>query len=105
SNCSTGVSSRFVKPAARSSRQKSLRGLAKWAPAAAETRPGLIPQKTTRRPGPRTSGIADSGCFGLCDLLWVTRVEELLETAPVVELLLLAVLDEVAAQMHVARLG
>jgi hypothetical protein len=47
-----------VKPAACRSRQKSLRGFAKWAFAAADTRPGLIPQKTTRSPGPRTSGTA-----------------------------------------------
>lgn len=38
-----------------------------------------MPQKTIRSPGPRTSGIADSGCFGLCERLGVTRVEELLE--------------------------
>jgi hypothetical protein len=47
-----------VKPVSCSRRQKSLRGLAKCAPAAAETRPGLIPQKTTSRPGARTSGTA-----------------------------------------------
>jgi hypothetical protein len=40
----------------------------------------LIPQKSTRRPGARTSGIADSGCFGLGELERVTGVEELLET-------------------------
>ena len=58
SNCSSGSYSRGVNPASPRSRQKSLRGLAKWARAAAETRPGLIPQKTTRSPGPRTSGTA-----------------------------------------------
>ena len=53
-----------MKPASWSSRQKSLRGLAKWAFAAAEKRPGLIPQKTAARSGARTSGTSDSGCFG-----------------------------------------
>src|SRR5581483_10424912 len=57
-NCSCGSYRREVKPAACSSRQKSLRGFAKWARAAAETRPGLIPQKTTRKPGASTSGTA-----------------------------------------------
>ena len=56
SNCSCGSSRRGVKPASWSSRQKSLRGFAKWAAAAAETRPGLIPQKTTLRFGASTSG-------------------------------------------------
>src|SRR5947209_2459185 len=55
--------------AAWSSRQKSFRGLAKCACAAAETRPGLIPTKTTRRFGPRTSGTAlcsfGRGSFGI----------------------------------------
>ena len=51
SNCSDGSSRRGVKPAAWSRRQKSLRGFAKWALAASEKRPGLIPQKTTREPG------------------------------------------------------
>jgi hypothetical protein len=49
-----------VKPAAWSSRQKSLRGLAKWALAAAETRPGLIPQKIAVRPRARTSGTSEA---------------------------------------------
>src|SRR6266540_2897966 len=79
SNCSAGVSRRRVNPTACSSRQKSLRGFAKCAPAAADTRPGLIPQNSTRRSGPRTSGIADSGCFGLGELVRVTGVEKLLE--------------------------
>ena len=57
-NCSSGSYSRDVNPAAWRSRQKSLRGFAKCAPAAAETRPGLIPQKTQRRAGARTSGTA-----------------------------------------------
>ena len=47
---------RGVKPASWSSRQKSLRGFAKCAPAAADTRPGLMPQNTTERPDARTSG-------------------------------------------------
>ena len=47
-----------MKPAAWSSRQKSLRGLAKCACAAAECLPGLIPQKTTASPGASTSGTA-----------------------------------------------
>ena len=50
-----------MKPASCSSRQKSLRGFAKCAAAAAETRPGLIPQKMQVRPCARTSGTADSG--------------------------------------------
>ena len=62
-NCSSGWYSRGVKPAACSSRQKSLRGLAKWAFAAAETRPGLIPQKIAVRPGARTSGTSELGGF------------------------------------------
>src|SRR6185437_2472454 len=79
SNCCSGSSSTGVKPAACRSRQKSLRGFAKCAWAAADTRPGLIPQKSTRRSGARTSGIADSGCFGLAELDGVTCFEELLE--------------------------
>ena len=47
-----------MNPASWSSRQKSFRGLAKCAAAAADTRPGLIPQKTTARSGARTSGTA-----------------------------------------------
>jgi hypothetical protein len=44
--------------------------LAKWAAAAAETRPGLIPQKIAVRPDASTSGTADltagaSGTFSL----------------------------------------
>src|SRR5690242_14941486 len=81
SNCSAGVSSRCVKPAAWSRRQKSFRGFAKCACAAAETRPGLMPQKSTRSPGARTSGTADSGCFGLGELAGVTRLEIFLEAA------------------------
>ena len=57
---SRGSSRRGVNPAACRSRQKSFRGLANGAPAAALTRPGLIPQKTTRRPSARTSGTAES---------------------------------------------
>src|SRR6266550_8784578 len=57
-NCSSGSKRRGVKPASWSSRQKSLRGLAKCAAWAAETRPGLIPQKTQVNPGARTSGTA-----------------------------------------------
>jgi organic hydroperoxide reductase OsmC/OhrA len=78
SNCSLGSYSRDVKRAACSSRQKSLRGFAKCARAASETRPGLIPQKTTRRPGARTSGTALGG-FGLWDEPFV---EPLLEATP-----------------------
>src|SRR5262245_17987704 len=72
---------RGVKPAACKSLQKSFRGFAKCAFAAAETRPGLIPQKSTRRSGASTSGIADSGCFDFwfCALGRVTRFEQLLE--------------------------
>ena len=58
--CSWGSSSRGVNPAASSSRQKSLRGFAKAAPAAALVTPGLMPQKTSRTPGARTSGTAES---------------------------------------------
>src|SRR5439155_1379854 len=50
-------------PAAWSNRQKSLRGFAKCAAAAAETRPGLMPQKTTLTGDPgggRTSGTSTS---------------------------------------------
>src|SRR6187401_3245654 len=79
SNCSSGWYSRGVKPAACSSRQKSLRGLAKWAFATAETRPGLIPQKIAVRPGPRTSGTSDSGCFGFAriELVFEQGAEQL----------------------------
>jgi hypothetical protein len=45
-------------------------------------RPGLMPQKSTRNPGARTSGTAESGCFGLGELGGVTRFEELLEADP-----------------------
>src|SRR5207248_182781 len=55
-NCSCGSSRRGVKPASWSSCQKSLRGFAKCAACAADTRPGLIPQKTQANPGPSTSG-------------------------------------------------
>jgi hypothetical protein len=44
-HCSCGSSFRGVMPESASSRQKSLRGLAKCAPAAADRKPGLIPQK------------------------------------------------------------
>ena len=47
-----------MNPAAWSSRQKSLRGLAKCAAFASEWKPGLIPQKTTSRSGASTSGTA-----------------------------------------------
>ena len=69
-----------MKPAACSSRQKSLRGLAKWAFAAAETRPGLIPQKIAVSPGPRTSGTSLSGGFGFdagVELVFKERTEQL----------------------------
>src|SRR5207247_9526958 len=39
-----------------------------------------MPQKSTRSPGARTSGMAHSGCFGLGELVRVTGVEEFLET-------------------------
>src|SRR5919201_350715 len=78
-NCSCDSKSRGVKPESWRSRQKSLRGFAKCAPAAAEIRPGLIPQKITRSPGARTSGTAESGCFGLCDGVRITGVECFLE--------------------------
>jgi hypothetical protein len=76
-----------VKPVSCRRRQKSLRGLAKWAPAAADTRPGLIPQKTTSRPGARTSGSAPvSGSCRLatvgCRLGRLSTVESLLEGLP-----------------------
>jgi hypothetical protein len=38
-----------------------------------------MPQKSTRNAGARTSGTADSGCFGLGG---VTRFEEFLEADP-----------------------
>ena len=68
-----------MKPAACRSRQKSLRGLAKWAFAAAETRPGLIPQKIAVSPGARTSGTALSGGFGFpgVELVFKERTEQL----------------------------
>ena len=53
-----------MKRAACSSRQKSLRGFAKCARGGAETRPGLMPTKTTRRFGARTSGTALGGLGG-----------------------------------------
>ena len=56
SSCSAGSSSRGVNRATWSRRQKSLRGFAKCAAAAAETRPGLMPQKTTRRSLPVRQG-------------------------------------------------
>ena len=51
-----------VMPASASSRQKSLRGFAKWAPAAAERRPGLMPQKTQVEIRPEDVG--DGGVHG-----------------------------------------
>src|SRR6266496_1967615 len=82
--CSCGSYSRDVKPVACRRCQKSFLGLAKCAQAAAETRPGLMPQKRTRSPGARTSGRAlrTLGGFGLGELFEVTRLEQLLETAP-----------------------
>ena len=65
-----------MKPAAWSKRQKSLRGLAKWAFAAAEKRPGLIPQKIAFSPGARTSGTSESGSFGF------SRVQFVFEQGP-----------------------
>ncbi len=62
SAASWGSRRRGVNPAACRRRQKSFLGLAKGAPAAALTRPGLMPQKTTRTPGARTSGTALSSC-------------------------------------------
>ena len=41
SSCCEGSSRRDVRPASASSRQKSLRGLAKWNPASADFRPGV----------------------------------------------------------------
>ena len=60
SSSSLGSSSRGVSPASCSSRQKSFRGLAKWCPTCAERSPGLMPTKTSRTPGPSTSGTAVS---------------------------------------------
>src|SRR5919204_861679 len=77
-NCSCDAKSHGVKPESWRSLQKSLRGFAKCAPAAAEMRPGLIPQKITRSPGARTSGTADSGCF-FGESLRVTGVKCLFE--------------------------
>jgi hypothetical protein len=78
SNCSLGSRSRGVNPAACRRRQKSLRGFAKCAAAAAETRPGLIPQKTAVSPGARTSGTSLGG-FGFpgIELVLEERPEEL----------------------------
>src|SRR5207247_920881 len=57
-------------------------GLAKCAPAAAETKPGLIPQKTTRRPVARTSGTALAGeGTTSCGDFGLARVEPELEEA------------------------
>jgi len=42
-----------------------LRGFAKCAAAAAETKPGLMPQKTTSSPCARTSGTALGGFGGI----------------------------------------
>ena len=53
-----------MKPASCRSRQKSFRGFANAAPADAEARPGLMPQKTTSRPGPRMSGTAELSAGG-----------------------------------------
>jgi hypothetical protein len=79
SNCSLGSRRRGVKPAACRSRQKSLRGLAKCAFAAAETQPGLIPQKTAVSPRARTSGTSLSGCFRFSriELVFEERPEQL----------------------------
>src|SRR3954449_6326510 len=52
---SSGARRRGVKPAAYRAGQNRFPGRAKWWPRAAETRPGLMPQKRTRRPGPTTS--------------------------------------------------
>ena len=57
SSCSSGRSTRSVKPAAYSAGQNRFPGRAKWYPVAAEYRPGLIPANSTRSPGPATSGI------------------------------------------------
>src|SRR5947209_14140568 len=52
---SLGSSSRRVRPASASRRQKSFRGFAKWCPASAERIPGLMPTSTHRRSGARMS--------------------------------------------------
>ena len=55
SPCSAGRSSRGVNPAPCSAGQNRLPGRAKWCPVAALTRPGLMPQNSTRSggsPGP-----------------------------------------------------
>src|SRR6185312_12474066 len=52
---SHGRSSRSVKPAPCRAGQKRLPRRAKCSPTAAEYRPGLKPQNSTRRPGPITS--------------------------------------------------
>src|SRR5262249_40036313 len=71
--CSSGRSTRSVKPAAYSAGQNRFPGRAKWYPVAAEYRPGLIPANSTRSPGATTSGIvlsrAGSNCSGAGRLL------------------------------------
>src|SRR5215467_1807644 len=57
SSCSSGRSTRLVKPAAYSAGQNRFPGRAKWYPVAAEYSPGLIPENSTRSPGPATSGM------------------------------------------------
>src|SRR5262249_54159039 len=80
-NCSDGSSTRGVKLAACRSRQKSLRGFAKWACAAADPRPGLMPQKITESPGAKTSGTA-LALGGFDGLVGVTGVDPRLELRP-----------------------
>src|SRR5689334_11726301 len=55
--CSSGRRWWGVKPDRWRVGQNRLPGLAKWWPVAAEYRPGLMPQKSTARPGAITSGM------------------------------------------------
>src|SRR5262252_271982 len=57
SSCSSGRSTRLVKPAAYSAGQNRFPGRAKWYPVAAEYRPGLMPANSTLSAGPATSGM------------------------------------------------
>src|SRR5919107_1427111 len=56
SSSSSGASWRGVSPPRCSAFQKRFPGRAKWWPTAADHSPGLMPQNSTRRPGPSTSG-------------------------------------------------
>jgi len=63
---SAGSSTRSVNPPRCNAFQNRLPGRAKWWPTAPEYEPGLMPQKSTSRPGASTSGIVVPTAAATC---------------------------------------